>query len=131
MRSRITLACLWKVHQSMRASSDVDDAGVGPSKYLSCWTHDVTFSGLMNRGSLPILHTVYLFIRNNNEHSVGSLWPTIRAFKGVLVLLVQDRWRAWNRLVSSNNAIALANLQCAKPAGSRAVGAGRSRWLTP
>ena len=53
----------------------------------------LTFCGLMARPSLSILHSVYAFVQKFSA-SVGVLWPSVvnelKAFKGILFLLVQD-----------------------------------------
>ena len=104
LRSRITVERLWKVHQGVegllrrrRCSGRALEIVVG----------HLTFCGLMCRTSLSILHSVYAFIQKFRD-SVGQLWPSIirelRAFKGILFLLVQDWWRPWNRMVLSSDA---------------------------
>ena len=104
LRCRLTPARLWKVHQAVqglllrkRCSGRALEVIVG----------HLTFCGLMCRMSLSILHSAYGFIRKYSD-TVGVIWPSLlnelRAFKGILFMLVQDWWRPWNRLVSSSDA---------------------------
>ena len=104
LRSRITLARLWKVHQGIEGLLRRRRCS---GRALEVVLGHLTFCGLMSRPSLSILHGVYPFILKRRE-SVGLLWPSIihelRAFKGILFMLVQDWWRKWNRMVLSSDA---------------------------
>ena len=103
LRSRITHARLWKVHQSVEG---LLRRGRCSGRALGAILGHLTFCGLMSRMSLSILHTVYAFIRKY-EHSVSILWPSLiaelTAFTGILFILAQDWWRPWNRLVTSSD----------------------------
>ena len=103
LRSRINNERLWKIHHGIKA---LLGRGRCTGKLLEVVVGHCTFAGLMNRQSLSVFHAVYKFIRRHYTHS-APLWKTVRdelrAFSGLLFLLVQDWWRQWNRLVASSD----------------------------
>eukprot|EP00439_Symbiodinium_sp_Y106_P076622 s190_g15.t2 len=104
LRCRVTVERLWKVHQAVEGLLKRRRCA---GRALEILVGHLTFCGLMCRASLSILHSVYPFIQKHKQ-SVGVLWPSIieelRAFKGILFMLVQDWWRPWNRMVLSSDA---------------------------
>ena len=103
-RSRINPVRLWRLY---KAISGLLHRGRCSGQVMEIFVGHLTFVGLMWRGSLSILHTVYKFIhRHYNE--VAKLWSSVaeelKCFQGVLFLLVQDWSRQWNTLVSSSDA---------------------------
>ena len=103
LRSSITPQRLWKLRQAItgllrhrRVSGRAVEVLVG----------HLTFCGLMARPALSIFSACYAFIQASYDKA-SPLWVTVRrellAFRGVLLLLNQDWWRPWNRLVSSSD----------------------------
>ena len=103
LRSHLSLKRLWKVR---RAVEGLLKRGKCSGRALEVVVGHLTFCGLMARPSLSILHSVYSI--QKHKDFVGVLWPSViselKAFKGILFLLVQDWWRPWNRLVGSSDA---------------------------
>ncbi len=103
LRSRVSNERLWKIHHGIKA---LLGRGRCTGKLLEVVVGHCTFAGLMNRQSLSVFHAVYKFIRRHYSHS-APLWKSVkdelRAFSGLLFLLVQDWWRQWNRLVASSD----------------------------
>ena len=103
LRSRVSNERLWKIHHGIKA---LLKRGRCTGKLLEVIVGHCTFAGLMNRQSLSVFHAVYKFIRRHYSQS-APLWKSVRdelkAFSGLLFLLVQDWWRQWNGLVASSD----------------------------
>ena len=72
---------------------------VGP---IECWLGHATFVSLIQSGLSSVFNTCYRFCRTHYSDA-ALLWPSvrdeIRAWKGLLVFLVQDRGRRRSELV--------------------------------
>ena len=104
LRSRINPKRLWKVHQAILG---LLRRGRCTGRTVEVVVGHLTFCGLMNRLSLSCFSSVYPFIRKNYS-IVAKIWTSVerelRAFCGLLFLMVQDWSRPWNELVSSSDA---------------------------
>ena len=101
LRCRITPARLWKVHQAVEGRLRRKRCS---GRALEIIVGHLTFCGLMSRMSLSILHSTHGFIRRFYDSMWPSLIDELKAFRGILFMLVQDWSRPWNRLVSSSDA---------------------------
>lgn len=103
MLSRCNPKRLWRVHHAIKA---LLNRGRCSGKALEVVIGHCTFLGLICRPGLSCFHAVYGFIKRFYDE-VATMWETVvkelRTFMGISFLLVQDRWRPWNRLVTSSD----------------------------
>lgn len=104
MRSLPSSKRVWRIHHAIQG---LLHRGRCMGRVLEVLVGHCTFLGLLNRMSLSVFKTVYPFIQKH-YYDVTRLWPSViaelKAFRGLVFLLVQDWWRPWNPMVTSSDA---------------------------
>ena len=104
MRSLPSPKRIWRIHHAIQG---LLRRGRCMGRVLEVIVGHCTFLGLLNRMSLSVFKTVYPFIQKH-YYDVTRLWPSVieelKAFRGLVFLLVQDWWRPWNPVVTSSDA---------------------------
>ena len=122
LKSSLTSDRFHRVRQGIRG---LLRRGRCTGKVLEIVVGHCTYCGLMNRCLLSIFHSVYKFIRNSYYEAVpiwNSVKAELRAFSGLMPLLVADWSRPWNSVVTVSDASEEGFGVCASSWNSQATG---------